>query len=240
MQQSIYLRFTALVVTALAVVGTTACAPGLQEPAGTPVPDPRAVAAKLVRASIPESPRQATFAWTLNEAGTRLQGRGVARFEAPERLRLDLFGPRGETYLSAALIGDTLLVPPAVQGRITLPSPSLLWGALGITHPPAGAQLVSATRTEQDLILRYQSPDGQFFQFQADRSSEAPRLREVERLGDSGVLESIELSYNTEGMLERTRYRDWPAYRELVLDIEEITDASPFPTGIWTPADAGH
>ena len=71
--------------------------------AGVPVADPVGLVTELSAASAPEAPYQVNFGWTLEEGGARANGRGVVRVEAPERIRLDLFGPRGETYLVAAL-----------------------------------------------------------------------------------------------------------------------------------------
>ena len=112
------------------------CVPRTNPPLGAPLLDPEAAVAELRSATVPASARRASFAWALLESGSRLRGEGVVRFEAPERLRLDLFGPRGETYLAAALVGEEIRIPPQLAGQVALPSPSLLWGALGVLRPP--------------------------------------------------------------------------------------------------------
>lgn len=210
------------------------CGPRLAEPAGTPAPDPQPVAERLVRATRPASPRQAAFGWELNEAGARLRGRGVVRAQAPDHLRLDLFGPRGETYLAAALVGETFRVPPAVAGRIPLPSPALLWGALGVIRPPADGRLVAATTEGETTTLRYQTGQGETVEFRAEGSL----LRSVRRVGKSGALESVELTRSAAGEIQRAEYRDWAAYRTLVLTTESITNVEAFPESTWTPAGA--
>ena len=58
---------------------------------GQPAADPAPLAAELQRATLPASARQVNFGWELDEAGSRFRGRGVARFRAPDRFRLDLF-----------------------------------------------------------------------------------------------------------------------------------------------------
>src|SRR5215207_7239487 len=78
---------------------------GIPEVTGEPVVDGTTVAADLRAAALPMGPFQVNFSWSLEEGGSRASGRGVVRVEAPERIRLDLFGPRGETYLVAALNG---------------------------------------------------------------------------------------------------------------------------------------
>ncbi len=230
-----WLGLMAVTATLLLVMG---CAPRLAAPVGTPVPDPEGTAAAFQRASLPDAPRQVTFAWELSEAGTRLRGRGVARYEAPERLRLDLFGPRGESYLSAALVGDTFLVPGEVPPGLALPSPALLWGAVGVVRPPADLPLLTVTATERELVVRYGSPEAEIFEFRAENAAGQTRLQRVERLGRSGVLESVQLVWADIHTPEQARYRDWPAYRELVLTTEEARSVPSFPTEIWQPAGA--
>ncbi|HEV2149531.1 MAG TPA: hypothetical protein VGR37_19175, partial [Longimicrobiaceae bacterium] len=167
-------------------------------------------------------------------AGSRVRGRGVVRAEAPERLRLDLFGPRGETYLAAALVGDSFRVPPAVAARFPLPSPALLWGGLGVVRPPAGARLVGASASENAASLRYEVGAGETVEFGA----EGMRLRTILRSGGSGALESVSVTYSPAGALQRAEYRDRGAYRTLVLNVESTKDAAPFPPETWLPGAA--
>ncbi len=220
---------------AAAVVALAGCAAGIPEPAGAPVPDPAAFAAELQRATTPAGPRQANFDWTLDEAGSRVRGRGVVRYEAPQRQRLDLFGPRGETYLSAALVGEEFRVPPAVAQGFDLPSPALLWAALGVIRPPAGAPLLSATTEGEIAILRYELPVGELLEFRVTHAAGSTELRQVERRGRRGTLETLRLEYGADGSLARARYRDLSAYRDLVFETESIRDVASFPADIWRP-----
>jgi len=218
-----------------ALLAAAACGPRQQAPpAGVPAPDPGPVAERLVRGTVPPSPQQAAFGWELDEAGARLRGRGVIRAHAPERLRLDLFGPRGETYLAAALVGESFRVPPAVAGRFALPSPALLWGALGVIRPPTGSRLVAASTEGEATTLRYQVADGETVEFRA----EGARLRSVRRVGKSGARETVELTRSASGEIQRVEYRDWAAYRTLVLTPESITNVQALPESTWTPAGA--
>lgn len=215
---------------ALSLAGcATARPPAL--PAGPAAPDPRPVAEQLVRATAPTSPRQVTFGWELDEAGARFRGRGVVRLEAPDRLRLDLFGPRGETYLAAAMVGDSVRAPAALASMIALPSPSLLWGALGIVRPPEGATLLGATAGTGGSSLRYQAAGGETVEFGAEGS----RLATVRRVGKSNTLETVSLAYSPQGALARAEYRNWAAYRTLVLNIESVENVAAFPQATWNP-----
>jgi hypothetical protein len=219
------------------LLGVSGCAVGrLGEPTGEPVADPQAFELELRRTTLPTGPQQVTFAWTLNEQGSRVQGRGVVRLEAPERIRLDLFGPRGETYLIAALVGDEYRLPAQATGAVALPSPSLLWAALGVLEPPRGAQLSSATQADGRAHLRYQGQGDEIFAFAFEESAEGSyRLTRIERAGRQGVIETVNVDRAADGAITRTRYRDWAEYRDLTLEVEAMREAPPFPGNIWRP-----
>ena len=227
-------------LAAAALCALAACTPPAttQPPAAGPAPqpgqpappaDPAAVAAELQRATAPASPRQVNFAWQLDEAGARFNGRGVARFVAPTRFRLDLFGPRGETYLAAALVDGQARVPAALAGRLTLPSPALLWAAVGVVAPPAEARLLASSVDNAVTTLRYQLGDDVL-----EYRARGGRLESARRSSRGGVAESIDLDYNAQG-LARAQYRDWAAYRTLNLTPESSTDVPSFPDATWTP-----
>jgi hypothetical protein len=229
-----------IMVAALWALGACAPAATSQTPAPGPAPaagqpadgDPSALAAETARGTVPASPRQVNFAWALDEAGARFQGRGVGRMVAPSRFRLDLFGPRGETYLAAALVDGEARVPPALIERFRLPSPALLWGAVGVIAPPAEARLLAATRDGAVTILRYQLGEDVL-----EYRTRDGRLQTVRRSARGGTAESIDLEYNATG-LATARYRDWAAYRTLNLTLESSTDVSSFPESTWTPPGA--
>jgi hypothetical protein len=196
---------------------------------------PAPLAASIAHATSPAEPRQISFTWTLNEQGSRVSGRGVVRVVAPERIRLDLFGMRNETYLSAALVGEEFRLPGGAPQGIPLPSPALLWGALGVVRPPAAATLVDATTADSTTVLRYRAPDGDIFQYKVYTSTATPRLDQLQRIGGSSVVESVQRDRSPAGDLLRARYRDWSAYRELTLQVENAKDVAGFPEAIWTP-----
>jgi hypothetical protein len=228
-------RRTMLLAVLAAVAGCMPAAP----PAGAPVADPEAAAAQIVRATTPASPRQTNFRWELNEAGSRLTGQGVARYIAPERIRLDLFGPRGETYLAAALVGDDYRVPPQVAERFALPSPALLWATIGVVRPPSGAVLQSVTATEMETVLRYLLPDQQTLEYRVSNGAGMPMVRRVDVLTRGRTVESLELTWTSTAAgaaVDQARYRDLAAYRELILRIERTTDVASFPEAVWSPS----
>jgi hypothetical protein len=217
--------------SALLITLFAGCAAREMPPVGTPVPDSGAAAERLARRSWTATPRQATFAWSLDEAGERFRGRGVVRFQAPDRLRLDLFGPRGETLLAAALVGDSLRLPPAAQGQIALPSPALLWGVLGVIRPPVGAAPLLVAGAGADTTIRYSATGGETWDFRTGLLG----LMRVQRSARGGVAESVDLTWATADHLRNARYRAWSAQRTLDLSFDSITNAQPFAPSIWLP-----
>lgn len=208
----------------------------LGAPMGDPAPDPTALAASIRAATIPPTPQRVTFSWTLVEQGSPVGGRGVVRAESPERIRLDLFGVRGDTYLIAALVGDEYRLPREAANAVALPSPSLLWAALGVLDPPPGATLASATTTAGSAELRFGTSDGDVFAYsfaQVDNGRYV--LRTLERAGPRGVVETVSLDRSGDGAISRTRYRDWAAFRDLELVVEEVVPSAAFPPDIWRP-----
>lgn len=231
-----YGRRTALATLAsLLAFGGCAGAAAAPIPAGTPAPDPAMAAAALIRATALARPQRITFTWTLNEAGSRVNGRGVVRAEAPDRLRLDLFGPRNESYLAAALVGEMYRLPGNVASRVTLPSPAILWGGLGVIRPPAGASLQNAVSTDSSAALRYRAQDGSVYQYETIEVGGVVRLAYVERGGGGGRIETVRLTRDATGRLQRAEYRNWAAFRELTLEFEEVQDAASFPETTWQP-----
>src|SRR5690349_2357047 len=99
-------RARALLLPPALAIWAAGCAGQASVPAGAPVADPAAAAAELVRATAAPRVQRITFAWTLNEGGSKVSGRGVVRVDAPRRIRLDLFGPQNATVLAAALVDD--------------------------------------------------------------------------------------------------------------------------------------
>lgn len=211
-----------------------ACAPRTPPAAGVPVADPTATAAALAAATAPSERKQINFGWTLDEAGSRVRGRGVIRLQPTDRLRLDLFGPRNESYLSAAMVGDEARLPPGATGDVAIPSPALLWAGIGVIRPPRSATLESATVTPEATILRYADVSGDLFEYQVSGGG-APRLEQLQRLGSRGPLETVRIERDEAGEISRSTYRDWSAYRDLTLEIESSENAEPFPEAIWTP-----
>lgn len=198
-------------------------------PLTTPAP---AVETELRSATEPTEGLVLTFGWRFSERGSTVEGRGVARLEPPDRVRLDLFTENGETAARAALVGSDLRAPPDMDDRL-VPPPPLLWASLGIFHPGADAELLGG----EDLVdgpsrLRYRTAVGDEARFLYRDT----RLLGAE-LADGGyVIERVDLEWGGWDDVPATAlYRDVRAFRELRVVLESREPEDSFDPDIWLP-----
>ncbi|MCI0435721.1 MAG: hypothetical protein L0271_19060 [Gemmatimonadetes bacterium] len=213
----------------LVVLLATACA-SAPTPAARDV-DP-AVADRAVAAHTLERPVEVIFAWTLQEREARFTGDGLGRIAPPHHARVDLFGPRGEAYIAAALVDLELRLPEGVA-EVPLPPPSLFWAVLGVLRPPANATLVAATENGGDPELEYAHENERWrFRFQDGR------LHSAEWTGSGDGRRTVEIDGDaSHGLPAQATYRDWPAFRELRLTVRKVLEVDAFPPGIWSLRD---
>ena len=179
-----------------------------------------------------EEPVRVLFAWRLNERGSRIGGRGVARMEPPYRARLDLFTENGETAARAALVEGELRLPPEVDRRLIPPAP-LLWTALGVFRPGDEARLAGGQGSmEAELLLHYALPGGGALRYDVREG----RVRTAELLRDGEVVEQVRLEWTEGERLPReARYRDLAAFRELEVGVESTETVESYDPEIWDP-----
>jgi len=208
------------------MAGLLACGGHTGDPAPRtidPTVEAEAVAATAISRSL-----QVTFDWRLEDREARFNGQGVARIEA-NRARVDLFGPRGEAYISAVLDGFQLRLPPGAEDP-ALPPPPLFWSVLGVFRAPPGAQLVAATRDGTRSDLEYTDNEGTW-RFRI----EGETLRRAEWTGRQDGRRTVELSNpGAGGVPAEATYRDWPAFLQLRLSPTDVREVNGFPTEIWT------
>jgi len=189
--------------------------------------DPALEAAAVERTRVDE-PMEILFDWNLRERDARFSGEGVARIE-PDRARVDLFGPRGEGYLSAVLDGFQLKLSLGVES-VPLPPPALFWSVLGVFRVPPGATLARAEQKDANTTLEY-AASGDAWRFQLDNGA----LQHAEWTGSSAGRRTVELSRNANAELPSgALYRDWPAFLELRLTPKQVRKVNGFPAEIWT------
>ena len=179
-----------------------------------------------------EQPLRILFEWSLNEQGSRVRGRGVARIEPPFRARLDLFMGNGETVARAALVDDDLRIPPGVPDGI-IPPAHLLWSALGVFRPGREAAFLGAERENDGWVsLVYLYPNGEELRYRV----EGGILREAELLEGGHVVQRVTLARDSgSGYPDEATYRDLSAFRELRLTKRTTENVEFYPPDIWFP-----
>jgi hypothetical protein len=199
-----------------------------------PVGDPERAATELRDETGLAEPLRIVFGWELNDAGQRVEGRGVARVEPPYRARLDLFLDNGETVVSAALVDGDLRLPPGSPDDI-LPPPDLMWGVLGVFRPLGDTRLLGADRLEGEGVrLRYAYDDGREIHFDVIRGL----LRSLELREGSHVVQRVDVAPEREARYPtEATYRNLAAFRELKLVRESLSVVAPFDPEIWDPAE---
>lgn len=187
------------------------------------------VAAAAIEATAPDRPLSVVFDWRIRDGEARFSGSGSARIQPPLRARLDLFGPRGDGYLSAALVDREIRLPAGVDAP-RLPPPAMMWAVLGVVHPPVGATLVGTRDEPGHTELHYTVGDGRVRYRLHDG-----RLGQVLWDGPHGRM-VVEVSGGAEfGLPKEAIYRDMSASTELMLNLERVDEVDPYPPETWNP-----
>jgi hypothetical protein len=225
-----------LALAAAAAVGACAHSPPPGSAPALPSGDAQQVARSLAEGTSLSEPIFVVFGWQLNEAGTHLKGRGVARIEPPYKARLDLFLSNGESVVRAALVNGDLRLPPGTRTDI-LPPPDLMWGVLGVFRPDTDTELVGAEPLKGGALrLRYRYDDGQELDFRVAKG----RVHAVE-LRDRGghVAQRVQLGLDASDRYPReATYRNLSAFRELKVTRKSVERVKAYPPDIWNPKGA--
>jgi len=172
---------------AAALVAAGCASAGLRS--GPPLPDPAAVARRVAAASAPGSPTHLLFHWEYADERGPTRGDGAGRFNPPDSLRLDLFGP-GDAALAVALTGEGGLRTLGQLQDVRLPPPAYLYATAGLFRPGA-ARPDSGFTSDGDEVLVYDVPNGGERRYVVRRD----RLVRVEDVRDGSVLRHLEISW---------------------------------------------
>lgn len=194
-----------------------ACVPKAPPLTGAPVP------ARIPRAQLPDGHQRVLFRWSYSEGELEAKGEGVARIAAPDSVRLDLFlsGAIGGSG-TAFLIGDTIYAPGGDPVRRYLPSPPLLWAALGRSAVPAAADTVA--RVDGDTLRADIGRGGRVWRL----GFVGERLVGLDRLDQGRRLERV-----VRGAGGTVRYVHEQSNRTLRLEITRTEETAPFDAAIW-------
>lgn len=130
------------------------------------VADPGA-AARARMAPAATRPYRVTYEWSYADERGPLEGEGVMRYNPPDSLRLDLFGP-GDGSMAVALTESGLSSLGQIQD-VRLPPPAFLYATAGIFRPgPDGP--ADGYRTADGTVLVYRVENGRRrFRFRGGR-----------------------------------------------------------------------
>jgi len=148
------------------------------------------------------------------------RGDGVARIASPDSARVDLFLGGGFGAASTILIGDSTRTPPGARLVDLIPTPPLLWAALGRLAVPALADTV--IRVSGDTL---RAEVGKPVQWRI--LAVGTELRRVERVSGDRIVEFVERTPAS----KRVRY-ELASKRSLELTIGDAQPAS-FNAAIW-------
>ncbi|HVE78083.1 MAG TPA: hypothetical protein VNA89_04435 [Gemmatimonadaceae bacterium] len=176
--------------------------------------------ARLPATELPRVFQRIVFDWEYRDPDATLRGEGAARIAPPDSVRLDLFLAGGLGSGHAFLIGDTVSAPGGALVRRVLPSPPLLWAALGRLHVAHAADTV--VRAERDT-MRADIGRSPVFRVTFARDS----LVAVERIDGGRITERI-------ARRDRViRYAHAAERRSLTLTITRVDTLSFLDASIW-------
>jgi hypothetical protein len=208
----------------LTVLAVSACASA--PPPGSGAPDPE-LAARLQEATRPRTRAHVVFDWSLTARDASFSGTGVLRLDAGYRARVDLFGPRGETYAAAIIEDDGMRMVPQ-QAAGLLPPPALLWSVLGAFRVPSDAALAGSTVDGNGTTLEY-ARDRIRWSFRFEGST----LRSTEWTDGDGRRTVTLTGASQLGFPAATTFRDWTEFRELTLRVTHVEEKTAFEPDVW-------
>ena len=204
-----------LAAATLTVLVVSGCAPRLRPLPGAPV------VAAFPGADLPRGHHRAVFQWELEDPDITARGEGVARTASPDSVRLDFFLAGGLGSGAAVLIRSEVRLPPGAADfvRRLVPSPPLLWAALGRLAVPALPD--TNARVDGDTLRAdIGVPVAWRVTFVRDT------LRRLERVDNGRVVEWVERG-------SRVRYRNERSRRRLDLTVSRIDITGAFDPIIW-------
>lgn len=168
-----------------------------------------------------EGHQRLVFRWEYADGNVVGRGEGVARIAAPDSVRLDFFLDGGAGGGTAFLLGDSISAPGGALVRRILPSPPLLWAALGrLAVPPAP----DTTARRDGEVLRVElGPESGYRATFRDGT-----LARLDRIQEGRLQEWV--SRPAPDVVE---YRQEGAGRQLRLNITMRESVEEFGTDVW-------
>jgi hypothetical protein len=175
------------------------------------------------------------FRWRYSDPELDLAGDGRARLAAPDSAKLDFVIDHGQGTGGgfALLLGDTLLAPTASSRALHryLPSPPLLWAALGRFAVPPGRD--TARRQDGDTLRAdVGTVTGKGLRAAWRAAFVGITLVSLERVGGGRVREIVTRGVDSSGA-ESVQYQRLGSSRTLTLTKVQSESVASFADSIW-------
>lgn len=205
-----------LLVSAVLVITAAGCGPKI-----APLTGVVAESSDLRSYDLPRGSSQKVITWELQEGPMFLRGEGLVRVSYPDTARVDLQVSGGfGGGVSVILIGDRAVFPPGAMMTHLLPSPPLLWAALGRLSPIAASD--TTVRIQGDTL---RADLGNPVQWRVNAVNN--RLTMLERVSDGRIAEITSLTESGTVIYEN------PRKRKLVIRIHNTTQVDSFEPRVW-------
>jgi hypothetical protein len=167
--------------------------------------------------------RQVTFRWEYNEESIVARGEGVARLASPDSARLDFFVDGGFGSGHVLVFGDRIIAPGGNLVANMIPSPPMLWAAVGRLAVPPSADTIAAVDGS-----RLRADIGRDPGWRA--TFDNARLVLLEHIEGGRVTESVSRASDGE-----VRYVNPRARRTLRITVTREEVVASFDASIWRP-----
>lgn len=211
------MRRTAVIAAAASVLGGAACTRALG-----PLRGARVSPESLPRTGLLGS-RQITFRWEFTEESMIARGEGVARLASPDSARLDFFVDGGFGSGHVLVFGDRVIAPGGDMVANMIPSPPMLWAAVGRLAVPPAADTVAAVDGSRLRADIGRDPGWRV-------TFEGVRLLLLEHVEGGRVTETVARA--SDGTVRYTHPR---ARRMLVITVTREEEVARFDASIWRP-----
>jgi len=202
--------------------------PAPPAPLGAWAPVTDAAFAALAARTVPSGPELIRLHWRYDDGNHEATGRGAARLEPPDSLRLDVAVPVvGRATL--VLAGDSAWAHPDEVVDALPRSRAALWALFGIVRVPDAGTLIETGAAADRRLYRLTAPDGlvTVLECRGDTLLGATELR-----GDR-VVGWLRLTRDAAGAVVKADAADREHSARFIAEVDHRETSEPFPAEIW-------
>lgn len=192
----------------------TACTMAVES--GPPIANPGEVASVLRRSADRNRPTLLRFEWKYADRRGGVGGEGVARFNPPDSLRVDLF-TSGDVAMALALAGGELRSLGEIED-VEIPDLPFVYAMAGLFAPGAGRPEAYASGTDSVLVY---AGDGSARTYYYVRQG---RLRRVEQRVHGRTVQRVNVEWGAaHAWPSKAEYRDLSERNRVRWEMSEVT-----------------